>query len=84
MGQYVLLKYPKKPPDKLSALYRGTLEIVALRRPDIVNVKDLTTEKVSVVHTSRLRLFKLIWRIGNAGRYYDVDEYFLESIVDHE
>ena len=27
-------------------------------RPDIVKVRDLTTEKVSVVHTSRLRLFR--------------------------
>jgi hypothetical protein len=27
-------------------------------RPDIVEVRDLTTGKVSVVHTSRLRLFR--------------------------
>jgi hypothetical protein len=53
-GQYVLLKYPNKPPDKLSALYRGPMEIVAMERPDIIKVRDLTTDKVSVVHTSRL------------------------------
>ena len=27
VGQYVLLKHPIKPPDKLSALYRGPMEI---------------------------------------------------------
>ena len=27
VGQYVLLKYPNKPPDKLSALYRGLMEM---------------------------------------------------------
>ena len=58
VGQYVLLKYPNKPPDKLSALYRDPMEIVAMERPDIVKVRDLTTDKVSVVHTSRLRVFR--------------------------
>jgi len=47
--QYVLLKYPKKPPDKLSGLYRP-MEIVAMDRPDIVKVRDLTTDKVVRFH----------------------------------
>ena len=34
------------------------MEIVAIDRPDIVKVRDLTTDKVSVVRTSRLRLFR--------------------------
>ena len=60
IGQHVLLKYPNKPPDKLSALYRVTMEIVAiiLNRPDIVKFRELTTNKVSSVHTSRLRIFR--------------------------
>ena len=33
VGQYVLLN---KPPDNLSALYRGPMEIMAIDRPDIV------------------------------------------------
>ena len=57
VGQYLLLKYPNKPPDKLSALHRGPMEIVAMDRPDIIKVRDLTTDKVSV-HTSRLQLFR--------------------------
>ncbi len=88
VGQYVLLKYPNKPPDKLSALYRGPIEIVAIDRPDIIKVRDLTTDKVSVVHTSRLRLFRHPAEMTPeelevlAG--IDVDEYFVESIIDHE
>jgi len=59
-----------------------------MNRPDIVKVGDLAAKKVSVVHTSRLGLFKhpaemtpeeleVLAGIG-------VDEYFVESIVDHE
>ena len=52
-----------KPPNKLSALYRGSMEIVAMEivamdRLDIVKVRDLTMDKVSVVNSSRLRLFR--------------------------
>ena len=46
-GQYVLLKYPKKPQDKLSALYHGPMEIVAMDRPGIVKLRDLKSDKVS-------------------------------------
>ena len=59
VDQYVLLKYPNKPPDK-----------------------------VSVVHTSRLRLFRHPAEMTPeelevlAG--IDVDKYFVESIIDHE
>jgi len=34
VGQYVLLEYPKSP-DKLLALYRGSMEIVSMDRSDI-------------------------------------------------
>ena len=53
VGQYVLLKYPNKPTGKLSGLYRGPIEIVAMDRSNIVQVRDLTTDKVSVVYTSK-------------------------------
>ena len=64
------------------------MEIIAIDRPDIVKVRYLTTNKVSVVHTSRLRLFKHPAEMTPeelevlAG--IDVDEYFVESFVDHE
>ena len=85
VGQYVL-KYPNKPPDKLSALYRGPIEIVAMDCPDIVKVRDLTTDKVSVVHTSRLfrRPAEMTPEESEVLAGIDVDEYFVESIGDHE
>ena len=52
--QFVLQYPPSRPPDKLSV----PLEIVAVDRPDIIKVKDLTTNKVSSVNTSRLRIFR--------------------------
>jgi len=58
VSKYVLLKYPNRPPNKLSALYRDPMEIVAMDCPDFVKVRDLTTDKVPVVHTSMLHLFK--------------------------
>ena len=85
VGQYVLLKYPNKPPDKLLALYRGSMEIVSMDRPDIVKIRDLTTDKVSVVYTSRLRLFKHPAEMTELVLIgFDADEYLVESIVDNE
>ena len=54
VGNYVLLQNPNKPSDKQSGLYRGPMEIISIDRPDIIKVRDLTTDKVSSVHTSRL------------------------------
>ena len=34
------------------------MKIVAIDRPDIIKDRDLTTDKVSIDHTSRLCLFK--------------------------
>jgi len=56
-------------------------------RLDIVKVRDLITDKVSVVHTGRPRLFRhpaetTPEELVLAG--IDVDEYFVESIIDHE
>ena len=75
-------------PTSLQTSYRGPIEIFAMDRPDIVKVRDLTTDKVSVVHTSKLRLFKHPADIpseeSEALAGIDVDEYFGEKIVDHE
>jgi hypothetical protein len=42
---YVLLQYPYRPPNKLAGLYRGTLIIAAIDRPDIITTKDLISNK---------------------------------------
>ena len=90
VGQYVLLKYP----NSLQTSYRISIYIAAQWRlslyivRDIVKVRDLTTDKVSVVHTSKLRLFKHPADIpseeSEALAGIDVDEYFGKKIVDHE
>jgi len=49
-------------------------------RPDIFKVRDLTTNKVSSIHTSRLRNF--VQR--RALSAVDLDEYYVEKIVAHE
>jgi hypothetical protein len=85
VGDYVLLQYPNKPPDKLSGLYRGPMEIISVDRPDIIKVRDLTTDKVSSVHTSRLRPFRHPAEMTKEEievlSAVDLDEYYVEKIV---
>ena len=85
MGNYVLLQYPNKPIDKLSGLYRGPMEIIAIDRPDIIKVRDLTTDKFSSVHTSRLRPFRHPTEMTKEEievlSAVDLDEYCVDKIV---
>ena len=39
-------------------MYRGPMVITVMDRPDLVKVKDLITNRESLVHASRLRPFK--------------------------
>ena len=57
-GDYVLLTYPNRPPNKLAGMYRGPMVITSMDRPDLVKVRDLITNKESMVHANRLRPFK--------------------------
>jgi hypothetical protein len=57
-GQFVLLKYPIRPPNKQAGIYRGPLVINAIDRPNLIKVRDLTSNKISLVHTDRVRPFK--------------------------
>ena len=83
----MLLQYPNRPPNKLAGLYRGPLIIVAIERPDIITVKDLISNKVMKVHTSRLRLFRHPANMGteeiSALAAVDLDEFYVEKIVNH-
>ena len=75
----MLLQYPNRPPNKLAGLYRGPLVIVAIERPDIITVKDLISNKVMKVHTSRLRLFRHSANMGiSAQTAVDLDEFYVE------
>jgi len=58
VGDYVLLTYPNRPPNKLAGMYRGPVVITVMDRQDLVKVRDLITNKESMVHANRLRPFK--------------------------
>ena len=60
--------------------------LIAIDRPDIIKVRDLTTDKVSSVHTSRLRPFRHPAEMTKEEievlSTVDLDEYYVEKIVD--
>jgi len=58
VSNYMLLQYPNRLPNKLAGLNRGPLVVVTIERPDIITAKDLISNKVMKVHTSRLRFFR--------------------------
>jgi len=58
VGDNVLLTYPNRPPNKLAGMYRDPKAITVMDRPDLVKVKDLITNRESLVHASRLRPFR--------------------------
>jgi hypothetical protein len=86
-GQYVLLEYPTRPPNKLAGLYRGPMVIHAIDRPDLITVRDLTNNKLSLVHTSRLKHFRhpaeMTEEEAIALAAVDMDEFYVDSIIDH-
>jgi hypothetical protein len=86
-GQYVLLQYPTRPPNKLAGLYRGPMVIHAIDRPDLIQVRDLTDNKISLVHASRLKVFRhpaeMTEEEAAALAAVDMDEFYVESIIDH-
>jgi hypothetical protein len=87
VGEYVLLRYPERPPDKLSGLYRGPLVITAMERQDIVKVLDLVTNKTMDVHLDRLKKYHHSAEATPAEvlevAAADKEEYVVEKIVDH-
>jgi hypothetical protein len=86
-SQYVLLKYPSRPPNKLAGLYRGPMVISAIDRPDLIRVRDLITDKTSLVHTSRLVPYRhpadMTEEEARELAAADMDEFFVEEIISH-
>jgi hypothetical protein len=87
VGDYVLLKYPNRPPNKLSSLYRGPMIIHEKEREDIFQVLDLVTNKVYQTHINRLVKLKLQAGIGRAQLLAlaaaDIAEFEVEEILSH-
>jgi hypothetical protein len=61
--------------------------IHSIERPDLIQVRDLTTNKLSLVHTSRLRVFRhpaeMTEEEATALAAVDMDEFYVEKIVEH-
>jgi hypothetical protein len=87
VGNYVLLRYPNRPPNKLAGLYRGPLVVVAKERDDIIEVLDLVSNRHMHVHVDRLAHFEAPEGMTKsqilelAG--VDSDEFVVDFIVDH-
>ena len=87
IGDFVPLAYPSRQPNKPAGLYRDPMIITSIDRPDFIQVMDLITNKLSMVHTSRLRVFRpkeMTTEEAAALAAMDLDEFYVERIVDHE
>jgi hypothetical protein len=87
VGDYVLVRYPARPPNKLSGLYRGPLIVLAKERDDILDLLDLVTNKRIQVHVERLVPFETSPDVTPAQLVelagIDVDEFVVDHIIDH-
>jgi hypothetical protein len=87
VGSYVLLRYPNRPPNKLSGLYRGPLVVTKKERDDIIEVLDLISNKTLQVHMDRVMPFETSPEVSQSKLLelagVDVDEFVVDHIVDH-
>ena len=64
------------------------MEVISIDGPDIIKVRDLTMNKVSSVHISRLRPFRhptdMTKEEIEVQSAIDLDEYYVDKIVAHE
>ncbi|NJO65356.1 MAG: hypothetical protein HC836_46870 [Richelia sp. RM2_1_2] len=86
-GEYVLLSYPSKPPNKLASLYRGPLQVVDKRGNNLYRLLDLISNKVIQVHISRMKKFNYYPTLSSDKvveiAASDSNEYIVEAIMDH-
>ena len=47
VGDNDLLTCPSRPPNKLARIYRDSMIITVMDRPDLIKVKDLITNRES-------------------------------------
>ena len=85
-GDYVLLTYPN-PPNKLAGMYRGPMVITSIDRLDLIKVRDLITNKESMVHANRILPFKHIKSMPKEKietlTATDLDEFYVEKSIGH-
>ena len=66
-------------------MYHGPMVITVMHRPDLVKVKNLITNRESLVHASRLRPFKhpKDMSVEKIESLVAVDEFYVENIFGH-
>ena len=69
-GDHVLLTYPNRPPNKLAGMYGGSMAITSIDCPDLIKVRDLITNKESMVHANRIRPFKHQEHVQGKDRHF--------------
>jgi hypothetical protein len=83
VGDYVVVSYPNRPPNKLTPRWRGPLVVVA-RNGSLCTCQDLLTLKSTDYHVSRLRRYDMSLTadpVDIAAK--DADEWKVEAIVEH-
>jgi hypothetical protein len=91
VGDYVLVSYPERPPDKLTPKWRGPMLVVEIKNQTYY-CQDLLTQKVIPFFMDRLQPYKSDLTYGNnddeqltphAIAATDQDTFIVDSIVDH-
>jgi hypothetical protein len=83
VGDLVLVKYPNRPPNKLSSKWRGPFRILAQLSHSTFKLQHLASLKECVQHVSMLKLFDASRSDPVAIAAVDDNEYEVEAIVDH-
>jgi hypothetical protein len=82
-GDYVLVSYPGRPPNKLAPRWRGPFTVQEIRSSVCV-CQDLTTLRPHRFHVSRLKRFEATMTDDPAAlAAADKDEFIVEEIIDH-
>lgn len=84
VGQFVMITYPERPPDKLSAKIRRPYMIATIDK-NMVTVQSLQNDKIYTLHVSRLRPWKQAEGVDPSEKAAasDPKEYFVEAVLDH-
>ena len=87
IGDYVLVTYPVRPPDKLTPIYRGPLIVVEKVSDDVYKCRDIISNKILTFHVDRLREFKVSPSVLPyeliEWAAIDKDEFLVEGIIEH-
>jgi len=86
-GDYVLVDYPERPPDKLTPQWKGPLVVIE-PHPTLKQTylcQDMLSMKITPYHIERLNLFKVdpLEKPADIAAA-DKDLYLVEKIVAHK